>query len=200
MERGEAPGSFRQPSSKTSKMLRRQADPGALPHAWAKPSPVVASSGWPRWRKKGSMGAACKPAGFACAGSRGREPFRGEYLHLSHLRCMPGLGLCWVPTAQGSWQHVLAPRQGYILMLIDSKMPLSCSVREAVSKRSVFNVREEPSLKWLELQSSLLLHKKKERVKEEGKNKFSCPCAGPELLCLVACTCHTCTSRHVCAR
>ena len=50
-ERGEADGLSWQPSSKTSKMLQRRADPGALPRPRAKPSPAVASPGWPRWRK-----------------------------------------------------------------------------------------------------------------------------------------------------
>lgn len=57
-------------------------------------------------------------------------------------------------------------------MLIDSKMLLSCSVRAAVSKRGAHNVSEELSLNGLELRSSLLLHKKKKKVKKEGNPHF----------------------------
>lgn len=70
-------------------------------------------------------------------------------------------------------------------MHIDSKMPLLCSVRETVSKRGIFNLRDELSLNGSELQSSLLLLKKKEKTQERRKSAFSCPCAafaGPKLL------------------
>lgn len=146
-------------------------------------SPVLGPSCPPLWHPQGGLVGGRKakwaqPASLwvlPLLGAGGREPFRGEYLHLSHLHRTPGLGPRRVPAAQGSWQHVLAPRQGCILMLTDSEIPLSCSVREAVSKRGIFNACEELSLNGLELQSLLLLHKEKEKVKKE-KQVFLSSC------------------------
>lgn len=168
-ESAAAPASFRQPSGKRSKMLQRRADPGALPRARAKPSPTVASPGWPCWRKKGQMGAACQPAGFASAGCRGE---REEYLDLSHLHRTLGLGPRWVPAARASWQHVLAPRRGCVLMLIDSKMPLLCSVREVASKRGASNVCEELRLNGLNGEAHYCCIKRRKKSREKENQVF----------------------------
>lgn len=119
------------------------------------------------------MAAAGELTGFAGAGCGRRESFRGEYLHLSHFHRTPDLGPCWVSTAWGSWQHVLAPRQGSILMLMDSKVPLSCFVREVVSKRGIFNVCEEVPLNGLNREAHYcrLKRRKKSRKKEKVKKK-----------------------------
>lgn len=122
-----------------------------------------------------------------CAGS-----ILWGYLYLSHLHRAPGLGPRW-----GSWQHLLAPRRGCILVHIDFKMPLSCSVGETASKRSIFNLREELSLNGSELKSSLLLLKNKQKLKKEGKVSFpvlvlhlqDLSCSG---LCEASCVGHTC--------